>query len=135
MMTREFSVDGLQYRAMMSKSGNFGFEILGGNSPKESTYNRKRDLYNLYPEIPNLEDVDLNFNALPVFRKAGEILLEWLYTKKPWRIGFSASTQRKVKIYRWFAARLAKRLSDYSLVEYPTGVFNFYRVEAKAEDL
>ena len=134
-LKQTFKHEGLTYLVMISSSGGFGFELVGGNTPKGSAYDRKRanDLW--YHDTPNYEDVDLLSNALPVYRKAAEILVEWFYTKRPWRVHFSASTERKVKIYRWFAARLAKRLGDYSLVEYPTGVFNFYRVETNAEEL
>lgn len=125
-----FEHEGLEYRVMISSSGGFGFELTGGNSPKGSTFSSRKDEYNLFPECSILDDVDLVSNALPVYRKAGEILIDWFYTKRPWRVHFSASTDRKVKIYRWFANRLKQKLPDeYQIVEYPEGHFEFYRVK------
>jgi hypothetical protein len=127
-LKKEFEINGLKYLAMLSKSGEFGSELIGGNSRKGSTYDRKRALSDLYyHDTSVIDDVNLNSNCLPVFRKAGEILIGWLHEKKLWRVGFSASTARKVKVYRWFANRLAAKLMDYEMVESPVGAFSFYR--------
>jgi len=128
-----FTHMGLQYEASVSCSGNFSFALTGGNSRRGAAYPCNKNVYNLFPEEPIYTDVNLHQNAFPVYRKAGEILLNWLHTQKLWRIGFVASTDRKVKVYRWIAARLARRLPRYSLIEYPAGEFNFYRVIKRAD--
>ena len=130
-MTREFSVDGLQYRAEMSTSGNFGFELRGGNTSRGSANDRKRALTDLwYHDTPDYDDHGgLLENPLKVFRIAGEILLEWVWAKLPARFGFSASTTRKIDVYRYLVKRLMKKLNGrYNAVEYPPGDWNFYRL-------
>jgi hypothetical protein len=62
-----------------------------------------------------------------VLNTARELLLNHVFTKKPYRIGFCALTHRRVSIYRWLAARVARQIQKYTLVEFPEGVFNFYR--------
>ena len=127
-MRESFTINGLEYSAAMSVTGSFYFDLTGGNSRKGSTYNRKEALTNLYYwDTPVFEDVDLNPYALPVLRKAGDILIKWVYAKKPWRVSFSAATNRKINVYRWLAKKLAKKLPGYRLQEWPEGCFVFYR--------
>lgn len=128
-----FTHEGLRYEASMDRSGNFAFALIGGNSRRGSADPCNKNVYNLFPDEPIYSDVNLNQNAFPVYRKAGEILLNWLHAKKRWRIGFAASTERKVKVYRWLAERLSRRFPEYSLIEYPIGEFYFYRVINKAD--
>ena len=112
----------------MTSAGAFSFSLVGGNSKKGSVWCSKRDRYNLWRDTHVYTDVDLLPTALPAFKKAGDILIEWFYTKRPWRVYFSASTDRKVKIYRWFAKRLERRLpEEFQLIEFPEGQFEFYR--------
>ena len=68
------------------------------------------------------DDVDLGADALKLVRVVSGLLLEYAFRERPWRIGFSASTGRKAPIYRWLAARFAKKLTGYNLVEFPEGV-------------
>lgn len=134
MTVRRFSINGLDYVASITKSGSFTFHLAGGSTRKGTVYHHQRDRYDLFPEERLVEDIDLNPYALPVLRKAGEILLEWMHKKNPWHIHFSASTPRKIRIYRWLAKRLVKKqLGGYQLVEYPEGVFNFYRLVSPSD--
>lgn len=127
-MDKRFTVNGLDYVATLDSSGDFSFSLVGGNSSKGSARNRKAALNNLfYDELPEWGDVDLNANGLTVLRKAGEILVDWVYANSLWRVGFTAGTDRKVPVYRWLAKKLAKKLPGYTLNEWPDGVFNFYR--------
>lgn len=133
--TTTFEHQGLTYTVMISRSGGFGFALTGGNSPKGSSHFSKKNRYNLFPDDPVIDDVNLVSHALPVYRKAGDILIEWLFTKMPWRVHFEASTQRKVKVYRWMVKRLQQRLpAEYEMVEYPEGHFEFYRVAENPND-
>ncbi len=121
-------MEGLQYRAMISKSGNFGFELIGGNTRRRSAYDRKMAATDLwYHDTPDYGDRNLLENPFKVFRLAGEILLEWVWGKRPARFGFSASTDRKISVYRYLVKRLMKKLNGrYNAVEYPPGEWNFY---------
>jgi len=128
-LSTTFYQDGLEYQAQLTSAGAFSFHLVGGNSKKGSVWHSKRDRYNLFMDEPVYADVDLTVNAIPVFRKAGDILLSWIYSKKIPRIAFAASTTRKIKIYRWLATRLGRLLSDsYTSIEYPQGKWNFYRL-------
>jgi hypothetical protein len=118
----------LEYQATLSHAGVFSFDLIGGNSKKGSARRSQKDRYNLWPDEPIFDDVDLTVNALPVFRKAVNILLEWVWARKPFRVAFAAATERKLPVYRWLARRLSKKLPGYYWVE-DDGVFNFYRVK------
>lgn len=123
-MKTYFKIDGLDYVVAVSEAGDLAFALIGGASKKGSAF-RKGDLF---WDEPNYDDVDLVSNSLKVFRKVKEILLQHLFTNRPWRLGFYATTERKARIYHWFANRLANELKGYTLVEHPDGVFNFYKV-------
>lgn len=127
-MKKGFKINGLEYEAYLSKKGDFSFALVGGSSKKGSYLGGRANRNNLFPNDPVYDDVNLNGDALTVYKAAGDILLEWFYAVKPWRIGFSASTGRKVKIYRWFAKRLGKKLANYTMIEAPFGTFSFYRL-------
>jgi len=134
-MYQRFIVDQLEYGMGVSKSGNVWLDLLGGVTRKGSAC--RNPCKDLFWDEPCFEDVDLGVNTLRVFRAAGDNLLRYIFTKRPGRIGFSASTERKVNVYRWMAARLARRLKNYNLVEYPAGMFNYYRqasVSAEASE-
>ena len=124
-MEKRFSIDGLDYRMVITHSGNVWFDLVGGVTRKGSA--NRNPCKDLFWDEPNFEDVDLDVDALRVFNVVKKFLLEYVFTKKPGRIGFCASTWRKVGIYRWVAARLARQLVSYNLVEYPEGTFSFYR--------
>jgi hypothetical protein len=127
--TVRFPIENLTYELTLSELGVVCFEMVGGRSKRGSTCVYHQDPYNLFPEYPNLSDTGLLSNAMPLFRKVGEIVCSWVLTYKPPRFAFTASTTRKIKIYRWLAQKLAARLIDsYSSVEYPPGEWNFYRV-------
>jgi hypothetical protein len=40
---RRFSINGLDYLAYITKSGSFGFHVVGGSSKKGTVYHHKRD--------------------------------------------------------------------------------------------
>lgn len=127
-MDKGFNVGGLSYVASLDSAGDFSFRLAGGNSPKGSARNRKSAAYDLYyDDRPVHSDVDLNYYALPVLKAAGDILVDMVYADKPWRVGFCASTARKVRIYGWLAKKLAKKLPGYRMVHYPDGCWSFYR--------
>lgn len=125
--TARFRIENLTYELTMSRLGAVYFEMISGWSKRGSTNVYHQDPCNLFPEYPNLSDTGLLSNAMPLFRKVGEIVCTWVLAYKPPRFGFSASTERKRKIYRWLAAKLAKKFQNYTLVEHPVGSFNFYR--------
>lgn len=131
-LTKRFSQDGLQYEVQLLSDGEFSFHLIGGASKRGTIWHPKFDRYNLWKDQLVIGDVDIVPNPLAVFRRAGEILLNWVFSRKPWYVYFSASTARKIGIYRWFSKRLEKRLPDeYHIVEYPEGCFNFYRQAGK----
>jgi hypothetical protein len=119
-----FKVDRLEYGLHISKSGNICLDLIGGTT-KQGTANRNP--CDLFWDEPYFGDIDLGINAMKVLRKAKRILLGYVFNTKPGRIGFAASTDRKVRIYRWMAERMAGEWKDYNLVEYPAGTFNFYK--------
>jgi hypothetical protein len=124
-LEKYFRIEGVEYRIGITQLGNVWFELIGGMTKKGSAY--RNPCKDLFWDEPNFHDVDLGIDTLRVFNVVQKSIVEYVFTKKPVRIGFSASTDRKVRIYRWMAARLSKRLKNYTLVEYPTGVFNFYK--------
>ena len=124
-MIKHFRIDGLKYALHISKTGEVALDLLGGATRKGSANRSCRDLF---WDTPNFDDVDLGADALKLVRVVSGLLLEYAFRERPWRIGFSASTVRKAPIYRWLAARFAKKLTGYNLVEFPEGVFNFYRL-------
>jgi hypothetical protein len=120
-----FRIDGLKYGLYISESGSIALDLLGGATKVGSANRGPSD--DLFWDTPYFGDINLGINTLKVFNVAKQIVLKYAFTRKPWRLGFSASTDRKVTIYRWMAARLSKKLRNYYLVEFPEGVFNFYR--------
>lgn len=126
--TERFKIENLVYELTMTRLGAIGFEMISGWSKRGSIYVNTEDPYNLFPEYSNLSDTGLLSNAMPLFHKVGEILCRWILAYKPPMFGFSASTVRKRKIYRWLAARLARKIPNYTKVEFPLGTFMFYRI-------
>jgi hypothetical protein len=124
-MYQEFKIDRLEYGLGISKSGNVWLDLLGGVT-KTASANRN-PCKNLFWDEPVFADVDLGVNTFKVLNMAQKLLLSHVFTKKPYRIGFCALTNRRTSIYRWLAARVARQIQNYLLVEFPEGVFNFYR--------
>ncbi len=124
---KEFSNDGLNYLATLDIAGDFSFELRSGSTPKGPSH--ITDYKDLYDDYSDYGDLDLNRTAMAVYNKAGKILIEWIKTYRPWKITFSATTSRKIRIYRWFADRLTGRIDGYSMAEYPAGVFSFYLID------
>ena len=124
MLKEEFEIEGLRYRLMINDTGNVAFGLIGGASPKGNA--RKRDL-DLFPDEPRVDDCDLVANGFTVLLKVKKMLLGWIYRTKPWRVSFSATTERKFYIYRRFALRASKMLRDYNLV-IDGCTFSFYRL-------
>ena len=102
------------------------FGLIGGATTKGSTYDPFDDLFN---EEPEFSDVDLVPNALPVLVQFKQVLMEYVWSRRLWKFGFTASTQRKVPIYQWMAKRLAKELPSYTFIEYPMGNFLFHKID------
>jgi hypothetical protein len=124
-METRFNIERLEYGLHISKSGNVCLDLMGGTTKQGSAY--RNPCEDLFWDEPYFGDIDLGINALKVLRKAKRILLGYVFNTKPGRIGFAASTDRKVRIYRWMAERMAGEWKDYNLVEYPAGTFNFYK--------
>ena len=122
---QRFNIEGLEYAIVISKSGSVSLDLLGGVTKQGSAH--RSPCKDLFWDEPRFEDVDLGINTFKVFSMVKRVLLRYVFTKKPGRIGFSASTGRKAGVYRWMAGRLARQLKNYNLVEYPAGVFNFYK--------
>jgi hypothetical protein len=129
-MDARFNVERLEYCLRVSKSGVVCLDLVGGTTKKGSAYRNPCD--DLFWDAPYFGDIDLGINALKVLKKVKRILLAYVFNTKPGRIGFAASTDRKVKIYRWFAKRLTSQMRNYNLVEYPAGAFNFYKLHKTA---
>jgi hypothetical protein len=124
-MEANFKVERLEYGMHISKSGDICLDLIGGTT-KQGTADRN-PCDDLFWDEPYYGDIDLGINTLKVLRKAKRILLRYVFSTKPGRIGFAASTERKVRIYRWIAERMVGEIQNYNLVEYPVGKFNFYR--------
>ena len=129
-MEKKFRVEGAEYRMGITRSGDVWFELTGGMTKKGSAW--RNPCKDLFWDEPNFEDVNLGIDTLKVINVVKKVLLESIFTKRPGRVGFSASTSRKVRIYRWMAERLARLLENYNKVEYPAGVFNFYKLANSA---
>ena len=125
-MHKRFNIDDLEYFLHINQSGDIWLDLEGGVTRKGSAW--RSPCADLFWDEPNFEDVDLGINGLTVFIKVKNILLQHVFGMKPGRLGFSASTGRKIPIYRWMAHRLARQLRNYTLVEFPEGAFNFYRL-------
>ena len=101
------------------------FGLIGGATNKGSIY----DPFYLFNDEPEFSDVDLVPNALPVLVQFKQILMDYVWSRRPWKFGFTASTERKVPIYQWMAKRLSKELSSYTFIEYPMGNFLFHKID------
>ena len=130
---QRFKIEGLEYAIAISKSGTVSLDLLGGVTKLGSAH--RSPCKDLFWDEPRFEDVDLGINTFRVFSTVKRDLLRYVFTKKPGRIGYSASTDRKVEVYRWMADRLARQLKNYNLVEYPAGVFSFYKQAQPAWDV
>jgi hypothetical protein len=97
-MEAHFNIERLKYRLHVSKSGVVCLDLVGGTTKKGSAYRNPSD--DLFWDAPYFGDIDLGINALKVLKKVKRILLGYVFNTKPGRIGFAASTDRKVKIYR-----------------------------------
>ena len=101
------------------------FGLIGGATYKGSTYDPFDDFFN---DEPNFSDVDLVPNALPVLLQFKQVLMEYVWSRRPWQFGFTASTERKVPIYQWMSKRLSKEFPSYTFIEYPMGNFVFHKI-------
>jgi len=101
------------------------FGLIGGATNKGSIY----EPFDLFNDEPEFSDVDLVPNALPVLVQFKQVLMEYVWSRRPWMFGFTASTERKVPIYRWIAKRLSIELPTYTFTEYPMGNFLLHKVE------
>ena len=101
------------------------FGLIGGATNK----GRICDPFYLFNDEPEFSDVDLVPNALPVLVQFKQVLMEYVWSRRPWKLEFTASTQRKVPIYQWMAKRLSKELPSYTFIEYPVGNFLFHKVD------
>ena len=102
------------------------FGLIGGATTIGSTYDPFDDLFN---DEPKFSVVDLVPNALPVLVQFKQVLMEYVWSRRPWKFGFTASTERKVPIYQWMGKRLSKELPSYTFIEYPMGNFLFHKVD------
>ena len=131
-METKFNIDRLEYCLHISKSGNICLDLIHGTTKKGRAKSRRTLEEQLWPDLPYFGDIDLGVDTFKVLKKVKRILLEYVFNTRPGRIGFTASTDRKVNIYRWFAKRLAVQMRNYNLVEYPAGEFNFYKLHKTA---
>ena len=129
-MHKRFNIDSLQYFFHINQAGDIWLDLEGGVTRKGPA--GRSPCTDLFWDEPNFEDIDLGINTLTVFIKVKKILLQHVFGMKPGRLGFTASSSRKISIYRWMAHRLVKQLRDYTLVEFPEGDFNFYRLASTA---
>jgi hypothetical protein len=128
LLEEEFEVSGLRYRLLISDTGNVAFGLIGGASRKGTAM--KRYKYNLFPDEPRVDDCDLVANGFTVLLKVKRLVLDYVYATKPWRVSFSAATDRKFGVYKRFALQASKKLKDYNLV-IDGESFTYYRL-AKA---
>ena len=124
-MIEYFENDGLEYVVTISNSGELGFTLIGGQSKKGSALRCPSE--DLFWDEPRFDDADLNHDALTVYRKVQDIVLNYVFIHKVWLLRFTATTKRKAKVYKWMAKRLGKKLTNYNLIEHPPGTFSFYR--------
>ena len=129
-LEKRFRIEGLDYRMLISRTGDIRFDLLGGMTKKGSA--NRNPCTDLFWDEPNFEDVDLGADTFKVFKAVKQILLEYVFSQQPVRFGFSASSERKIRIYRWMSSRLAKLLENYNKVVYPACVFNFYKLANSA---
>lgn len=120
-MKKVFEIDHKVFQVDIDKSGQITFEpVVKPNYDKND----------LFWDDGKHDDFGTLKNAMPVFKKVIDIVIDHIYTKKPVHVYFSASTDRKKKIYGWFVKKIEMRLKkDYFLSEYPDGVYNFYKRE------
>ncbi|MCX5572312.1 hypothetical protein [Kaistia nematophila] len=129
---RRFTVDGLTFNFEAAPGAAVVFYIVGGGTRKRR-YNPHFWLD--FQDVVSVEDGDYFRSALPVFKAARALLLEWAFRDRPYLFRIEASTDRKEPIYRWMAHRLAKRLyGQYSMIE-EHETFFFYRNHSFGADL
>ncbi|MBB3932600.1 hypothetical protein GGR25_003658 [Kaistia hirudinis] len=78
-------------------------------------------------DVVSIEDGDFLRSAIPLFRSVKAILIDWVFSQRPFGFRIEPSTDRKEPIYRWMAHRLGRSLhGQYSMVE-EQEAFYFYR--------
>ena len=107
----------------MSKDYRISFGLVGGFTSKGNAI----DPHDLFWDEPKFSDVNLMGNGLSVLLRFRQILISYIHENKPWMLKFTASTSRRISIYRWMVQRALKQLPAYKLIEYPPGQFFVYR--------
>jgi hypothetical protein len=115
-----FEVGKVKYRFSVTKEGSVSFSCVGGKN--HNLY----DPFNWFDECETYEDVGQASNPVAVFRKVGELLINYVYTKEPAYFKFEASTTKKAKLYKRIGKKLDKMLPDYNYC-YDKGNHYFYR--------
>lgn len=125
MYTKKFSYGGLAYKLDVTNEGSLSFYVIGGET-KKAAYTPSWH----HDEVEfGMRDRNYFDNPMGVFRRVGEIVVEFVKTKKPHILYFTANNSRKHKIYEKFAERLIDLIgSDYTMYD-DKGTFYFVKKE------
>jgi hypothetical protein len=120
-VNKKFAVNGNKYTFWVDDYGNVAFKL--DNVPVL----RKADKYTFDDVIDPTGDVGyVGGGAFEVFATVRGLLLDFVYSNKPYAIHFYPSTDKKYSLYKRFAKLLERELTDYVLVEHDNA-FYFYK--------
>jgi len=123
-MRKEFDIEGVGFEINISNTGDVNFHPVSGMTEKGSL-----PFHFLFEDDPIFSDINLFRNPIKIFLTVGDVILDWVKIKKPYTFAFHSSTNRKNKVYGYFAKKLVKKLPNYNMVEHPIGTFRFYRID------
>lgn len=113
--SKKFTISGLVYKLEITNDGSVSFHVIGGATDKAAY-----DPHHHFDDEVEFGMRDRKYfdNALPVFVKVGEILVDFIKRKKPYSLHFTSNTEKKAGIYKKLAAKLHEKIkSDYIAIE------------------
>ena len=129
----EFMVEGIAYEALFS-GNEFYLRIVVEKCRHSHSIARLHDpSYGWYHDDDPIRYVDLttaNKKPIKVMREMDRFICKVLAAKPPWFFTFAANEPNKIRLYRRYAHRLAKRFNYYLVEEEAprdAATFLFYR--------
>jgi len=127
-MLWKFTVQGLKYELRIDVRGEISLTLVGGCTRKGTAAHP--NINDLFRREPRVDDVDLVSNGFSVLMRAKELILAHVYQFRPWYLSITATTKRKIAVYRWIIEKTLRSIDGYHVVEAPTGTFSFYKLIA-----
>lgn len=119
MYSYSFKIDNIWYKFEVQNDGQISFYAVNGFKV-DWTEDVSEKAY---------EDLNNAKNAIKVFRKIGECLIDYVNVMNPHYFYFTAATNQRKNIYDWFAHKLIRKFdSKYQLFK-TDKIFEFVKVQ------